>query len=190
MGGIKRHVTYANVVATLALMLATGGGALAATGGFASGGVLRGCAGKGGVLRLLKGKRCPRGQQLVAWNQRGPAGNQGPEGPKGAPGATGAEGPKGANGEPANVSWAEVNIEGHLLAGHGALESKEVATHYFVAFDRDMTDCAVVATPNGPTNLESTILSTHTQGTEVDVYISDSKTETESAAGFSIVAYC
>jgi hypothetical protein len=106
MGRIRRHVSYANVAATLALVLAMSGGAVAATGGFSSGGTLRACANEEGAIRLLKpGKKCAKGQQQVAWNQTGPAGAKGVAGAIGATGATGAAGsagvagPKGATGE-------------------------------------------------------------------------------------------
>jgi hypothetical protein len=41
MQWIKRHISYANVAATLALVLAMSGGAVAATGGFSSGATLK-----------------------------------------------------------------------------------------------------------------------------------------------------
>ncbi|HTA14354.1 MAG TPA: hypothetical protein VK781_05795 [Solirubrobacteraceae bacterium] len=99
MKGIRRHLSYANVTATLALVLAMSGGAIAASGGFSSGGKLQACVNGEGVLRLLKpGKHCARGQQTVAWNQQGPAGAPGANGAAGAPGAQGATGPSGPSG--------------------------------------------------------------------------------------------
>jgi hypothetical protein len=104
MDGIRRHLSYANVAATLALVLAMSGGAIAATGRFSSGGKLQACVNGEGGLRLLKpGKHCTRGQQAIGWNQEGPAGARGATGATGAPGspgATGAQGPAGANGAP------------------------------------------------------------------------------------------
>src|SRR5665647_3638988 len=85
MERIRRHLSYANVAATLALVFGMSGGAIAATGGFSSGGTLRACANEEGGLKLLQaGKRCKRGQKTVSWSQTGPAGANG------AAGATGA----------------------------------------------------------------------------------------------------
>jgi hypothetical protein len=99
MKGIRRHLSYANVTATLALVLAMSGGAIAASGGFSSGGKLQACVNGEGVLRLLKpGKHCARGQQAVSWNQQGPAGVSGANGAAGAPGAQGATGATGQSG--------------------------------------------------------------------------------------------
>ncbi len=91
MEQIKTRIGYANVAATMALVLAMCGGAYAASGGFSSGGTLHACANGEGVIRLVKpGKHCKKGQTPVAWNQTGP---------KGATGAAGATGPAGANGK-------------------------------------------------------------------------------------------
>jgi hypothetical protein len=99
MKRIWRHVSYANVAATLALVLAMSGGAIAATGGFSSGGTLRACANEEGAIRLLKpGKKCKKGQTAVAWNQTGPAGAPGAKGASGANGAAGAQGAQGGQG--------------------------------------------------------------------------------------------
>jgi pilus assembly protein FimV len=105
MERIRRHLSYANVAATLALVFAMTGGAVAATGGFSSGGALRACVNGEGTLKLLKpGKHCGKGQQSVAWDQTGPAGANGAPGvpgttgAAGAPGATGAKGADGAKG--------------------------------------------------------------------------------------------
>ena len=94
---MRRHVSYANVAATLALVFAMSGGAIAATGGFSNGGKLQACVNEEGGLKLLKsGKRCKRGQKTVAWNMTGPAGTKGAAGAAGAPGASGANGAAGA----------------------------------------------------------------------------------------------
>jgi hypothetical protein len=128
MGRIGRHLSYANVAATLALVFAMSGGAIAASGGFSSGGKLQACVNGEGGLRLLKaGKHCARGQKAVAWNQDGPAGAPGAKGAAGAPGAPGAagaqggEGQKGLNGESASVKWASIASGGAILAAHGVV---------------------------------------------------------------------
>jgi hypothetical protein len=190
MEGIGRHLSYANVAATLALVFAMSGGAIAASGGFSSGGKLQACVNGEGGLRLLKpGKHCARGQKTVAWNQEGPAGTAGAKGADGAPGAAGGqggEGPKGLNGESANVKWASISPAGTILVAHGVVASVLTGSHHYaVAFDTDITNCAVVATQNeGGTDTVGVIR----HGTEAFVYIHEGATLVE--AEFSIVANC
>jgi hypothetical protein len=100
MKRITAHLSYANATATLALLFALSGGAIAATGGFSSGGKLQACANEEGGLKLLKaGKHCKRGQKTLAWNVTGPAGATGSAGAKGATGAQGAPGTPGTQGK-------------------------------------------------------------------------------------------
>jgi Collagen triple helix repeat (20 copies) len=82
---VRRRLCYANVVATLALVFAMSGGALAA------GHYLLTSTGQISpkVLKTLKGKAGPTGTP----------GAQGPQGPKGETGAAGAPGAAGAKGE-------------------------------------------------------------------------------------------
>jgi hypothetical protein len=102
MERICRHLSYANVAATLALVFAMSGGAIAATGGFTSNGKLQACVNGEGTLKLLTaGKHCRKGQKTVAWNQTGPSGAPGApgaSGPTGAAGGAGSHGAAGANG--------------------------------------------------------------------------------------------
>ncbi len=94
MKRIQRHLSYANVVATFALLFAMTGGVYAATGGFISGGKLRACVHRNGSLTLLKaGQKCKKGLKLVGWSQTGPAGAKGATGSAGATGAQGLTGP-------------------------------------------------------------------------------------------------
>ena len=131
MERIRRHISYANVAATLALVLAMSGGAVAATGGFSSGGTLRACANEEGAIRLLKpGKSCKKGQKTVSWNQTGPAGVKGAAGATGAAGASGATGAQGSAGSPGNpgsaVAYAHVLESGVLDAANssGVVDAK------------------------------------------------------------------
>jgi hypothetical protein len=155
MKRITRHVSYANVVATLALVLALSGGAVAATGGFTSGGTLRACVNQEGGLRLLKsGKKCKKGQSVIGWNQAGPkglAGVQGPAGPAGAPGAAGAPAAPGASSV---TLWAEVDASGHVVASSGVTNVTGNAEGRFFTFNRDISKCGVSATLNeGPASV-------------------------------------
>src|ERR1035441_6856199 len=87
--------SYANIVSTLALFMALGGGAYAASGGFVgSGGTVRFCVNKGGATTVVKaGKKCKKGTTTLVLNQKGVPGNTGAEGKQGATGpATGAAG--------------------------------------------------------------------------------------------------
>jgi cysteine-rich repeat protein len=67
-------------------------------------GTIRGCYSKRtGVLRIVDGKSCKRGEKRLQWNQEGPpgasvVGPQGERGPQGSPGTNGANGTDGANG--------------------------------------------------------------------------------------------
>ena len=100
MRPFRSLLSYSNVVATLALFAALGGGAYAATGGtFAAGasGAIKGCVpGHGGTLRVVKpGNRCPKGTVALTFNAKGRTGSPGP---RGGLGATGPQGPRGLQG--------------------------------------------------------------------------------------------
>ena len=93
----QRRITYANVAATLALVLAMSGGAYAAKRYLITS--TKQISPK--VLRALKGKNGKSGAKGVA-GASGPAGPAGPAGAKGdagAAGAGGAQGPQGEKGE-------------------------------------------------------------------------------------------
>jgi hypothetical protein len=97
---MRKHVTYANVAVTLALVFAMSGGAYAASKILItstkqiSPSVLKALKGKSGSNGAT-GAAGPAGPQGPA----GPAGAQGPAGPKGDAGAPGAKGETGAKGE-------------------------------------------------------------------------------------------
>jgi hypothetical protein len=100
---MSNHVLAAirhNMVAWLALFVALGGGAFAATGGFVgSNGTITVCVGKGGALTAVKsGRKCPKRQTTLLLNQLGRPGAKGVNGSNGAQGPRGAQGPGGAQG--------------------------------------------------------------------------------------------
>src|SRR6266568_7321600 len=105
-----RHLNYANVTATLALVLAMSGGALAAKHYLINS--TKQISPK--VLKALKGKT----------GKAGATGKEGPAGKDGAPGATGKEGLRGAEGAPgptgeegppgSALAYAHVNANGTL----------------------------------------------------------------------------
>ncbi|HVR04495.1 MAG TPA: hypothetical protein VMS02_00545, partial [Solirubrobacteraceae bacterium] len=87
---LRRHLTYANIAATLAVVFAMSGGAYALSGGghapVASESSTRG--------RAAKAHKHVQGRSVV----RGPAGPRGATGAPGAPGPVGTQGPQGAAG--------------------------------------------------------------------------------------------
>jgi hypothetical protein len=94
---------YANVVSSLALFIALGGGALAATGGFVgSNGAVRACVGGRGALTVVKvGRKCPKGTTSLTLSATGRPGANGTNGANGANGANGTQGPPGPATGPA-----------------------------------------------------------------------------------------
>jgi hypothetical protein len=97
----RAHLTYANIVATLALVFAMTGGAVAAVSSLpGAGGVIRACYVKrSGSLRVVAGRqRCAHDERALSFNQRGPAGATGPTGLTGAQGLQGLQGLTGNTG--------------------------------------------------------------------------------------------
>jgi len=93
---VPGRLSYANVMSTVAVFIALGGGAYAATSSFGGGGgAIHGCVpGRGGALIVVKpGRSCPRGTLALLFNAKGS------RGPTGATGATGREGPAGGEGK-------------------------------------------------------------------------------------------
>lgn len=95
MDGFRTRLSYANVMSTVAVFIALGGGAYAASGGFAgANGVIRLCVGKRGTVTVAKaGHRCRRKTRAVLVNQRGIKGATGLQGAQGPAGPTGPTGP-------------------------------------------------------------------------------------------------
>jgi hypothetical protein len=107
MNPLRRHLSYANVVATLALVFAMSGGALAA-----SHYVINSTKQiNPKILKALKGRTGPHGAI-------GAAGAGGTAGAAGSSGATGSQGPAGSTG-PSGISGYEV-VEGPIASGSGS----------------------------------------------------------------------
>jgi hypothetical protein len=100
----RRHLNYANTVATLALVFAMSGGALAATHYL----ITSTKQIKPSVLKSLQGKVGAAGAQgpAGAAGSQGPQGPGGPQGPLGGKGADGTNGTNGTNGENVTVAKA------------------------------------------------------------------------------------
>jgi hypothetical protein len=75
-------------------------GALGASAAIPTGGVITGCYGEKGRLRVIDPSvaECKRGETLLTWYVQGARGPQGPPGPTGPRGATGPTGPTGPQG--------------------------------------------------------------------------------------------
>jgi hypothetical protein len=111
---LRSRLTYANVMATLAMFVALGGGTYAATALVGPDGKVNGCVlAKGktkGALRVVApNQRCRRGERPLTFNQQGPqglAGGQGPPGGQGPQGPPGGQGPQGSPGSDAEFNGA------------------------------------------------------------------------------------
>jgi|ERR1035437_3948684 hypothetical protein len=118
MNSLRRHLSYANVVATLALVFAMSGGALAASHYL----ITSTKQIKPSVLRKLKGNTGATG----ANGATGTTGIAGAAGPKGPQGSKGIQGEEGYEGEPGTArAYGEVTAAGALgIAG----ASKNIAS--------------------------------------------------------------
>jgi hypothetical protein len=105
---IRRRLTFANIVALVALVLAAGGGGYA-VGASGSGGIIRACVSQDGTLHLQQGRRCGRGERSLSWNQRGATGAPGRAG---TPGRNGAPGRDGRNGATMLITRTQTNMIG------------------------------------------------------------------------------
>jgi hypothetical protein len=142
---ICSHLTYANVVATIALFMALGGGAYAA---------IKLPANSVGTKQIKKKAVTPQKLSastralIKAAGPQGPQGETGPPGPKGDTGAPGANGANGADGAPATNLWASVNgNNGSIVRASGALSAAKRSTGmYIVQFNQDVSNCSYQAT--------------------------------------------
>lgn len=134
MSFLRRHLTYANVVASLALFLALGGAAFAATQ------LPRNSVGTGQLKpeAVTSGKiaKKTRNQLRGATGPQGPQGKTGKAGAKGATGArgaTGATGAKGANGTDGTGPAFEVFATGKAIGtGSTTIASQNLGAGAYV----------------------------------------------------------
>jgi hypothetical protein len=130
---LRGKLTYANCIATVAVFLAIGGGAVAIGGTGGPDEIVACYDTKGhdkGDLRLLTKGSCGRKEKLIVWNQ------QGPQGEEGAVGGAGPPGPPGPNTGPAggalagsfpNPTLAEGAITSTAAFASGAMPAVSVA---------------------------------------------------------------
>jgi hypothetical protein len=105
---LRVRITYANVMATVAVVLVVGGGALAVGAIPGPDGRIHSCLktvkpGKGKVRVVSHTATCKTGERLLTWNQRGPRGERGLRGLRGFEGDEGDEGDQGVPGPTAST---------------------------------------------------------------------------------------
>jgi hypothetical protein len=126
---LLNRLSYANVVATAAIVLAAGGGVVWAAGTFNpvdSAGVVHGCYNSNtgdalppmaSLLLVNSADPCPDGYTALNFNVKGEAGSQGPAGPQGSPGTL-------AQNTPATIASKLPPPIPSLIAGAGLASSK------------------------------------------------------------------
>jgi hypothetical protein len=155
---LLEHLTFANVVACVALFVALGGGAYAAL-SLPADSVGTAQLKKGAVTpaKLSKAAKARLGGREGARGAEGPRGEAGPKGEKGEPGqAPGATAPDGVR------AWARVAPEGEVEVGEGVLAVVGEGFPYCV-FLKDTTDVAelgAVVTPVSSTEFRTAIVTT------------------------------
>lgn len=127
---MRRHLTYANVAATLALVFAMTGGALAAKHYM----VESTSQINPKVLKKLRGHN----------GKKGATGKTGLTGAAGAPGAPGATGPAGA---PATKLLASINEEGAIVRSQGLVSAQKTNKgEYKLTWNQPINSCYPIAT--------------------------------------------
>lgn len=140
---VRRRLTYANVLVTLALVFALSGGAYAATKYVItstkqiSPKVLKSLVGKTGAAGPAgpAGAAGPQGPAGAngkdgAPGKEGPAGKEGPQGPKGEAGAQGKEGkegPEGPQGPPGTTGFTKTLPKGETETGAWSVVVRGIA---------------------------------------------------------------
>jgi hypothetical protein len=141
LSGLHSRLTYANVMATVAVFLALGGGAYALSGIPDRGGVFHGCvSNRTGVLRVAKsasscqkakarGKHKTPGESAITWNQKGQLGANGKDGTNGTNGKDGSNGLNGTNGTNGTNGATNTVVRAHngATAGDGLDSSAQAA---------------------------------------------------------------
>jgi Collagen triple helix repeat (20 copies) len=164
MRRIVGSLSYSNVVATVALFIALGGGAFAATDRLQSPtGVVHGCVSKKThVLRVIKtDHKCGRGSTALSFNSKGPvgapgatgaagpAGPQGPTGQRGLTGTTGQTGTTGTPGKDAVSLFVSAKEDGTIENQSGGVSVDVNAPGVFlVTFPTAVSQCVPTATIN------------------------------------------
>lgn len=182
MNQIRKRLTYANVMSTIAVFLMLGGATA-----FAATQLPKNSVGPKQIRKNAVNSAKVKNHSLRAADfKQGqlPAGPQGPQGEKGDKGEKGEKGEKGDKGEtgatgaPATKLFASVNSNGSLARGSGVTATTRSGTGvYEVTFDTNISQCVYLATPGGDNSLLvfSVTMYTKLSGTnKVRVNFSDS----------------
>jgi hypothetical protein len=190
---ILSSITYANVMATLALFVAVGGTSYAAiqvTGRNVKNSSLTGKDVRNSSLtgadirnRSLRSADFKPGQL--------PAGSPGPRGATGAKGAKGDKGDPGVPGEDATRLWAVINPDGTTGVNSGVTASGRTAAvegAYEVIFNRDVSNCSYQVTPaTGKAETFAQPRLGNANGVFVSTFDSDG---TDVDRGFHLAVFC
>jgi hypothetical protein len=186
VGFLRRHLTYANVAATLALFLALGGAAYAATQlprnsvGTAQ---LRKEAVTAGKIakktrKQLQGATGPAGPQ----GQQGKTGKTGAKGAAGAKGAQGIQGPRGANGSDGTGPAFEVVTAGpKSTEGEGQILSLPLGAGAYV-ITADVMGHNGTGVESEPLPIACTLHAESEQSGEMTATIADGDTQSISVS--------
>ena len=156
---VRDKLTYANVVASLALVAAMGGTSYAAVtlpaGSVGKKQLKRNAVisskVKPGSLRLSDFRGSDRARLRGPAGLRGAAGVAGAAGPAGRAGPTGPAGPQGAVGPRAVTLFAHVADDGVLGYGSGVSAVERTAAGvYDVTFDQSVVECVALGTIGSP----------------------------------------
>jgi hypothetical protein len=158
MARFRSHVTYANVIATLALFIALGGGAYAATklpkNSVGSKQIKANAVNASKVADRSLLARDFKAGQLPAGAQ-GPQGIQGPKGDPCPPTDANCKGPKGDTGAGAAKFFATVDVSGSIVRGTQGVTGHWQGSggDYVITFPGDVSNCVPLASetklPNG-----------------------------------------
>jgi hypothetical protein len=153
-GRFRLRLSYANVMATIAMFLALGGGAAVARGVLvksskqvATGAINSGDLKNGKAVKLAD-------FSPTALNDLKKKLGTGAAGPQGAKGETGSKGAQGDPGTPATRLWAVVNANGTLKRGSSAdiTVSNLSSAQYLVTFPESVQNCAFIGTTGAAAN--------------------------------------
>jgi hypothetical protein len=110
-------------------------------------------------------------------------GDQGPAGP------AGPKGDKGDKGDPATRLFARINASGGVVAGSGVVQVKNAGTGFWnIKWDRPVTNCAVIVTPDSATFADASPYSSPNDETLVKTY--DINTKYGKAVPFNVAVFC
>jgi hypothetical protein len=136
---IRARLSYANVMATVALFVALGGSSYAVTS--LGKNTVGARALKQGSVGASEVKNGSLGlSELTASARSSLQGARGPQGPQGP------QGPRGAAGPAATTLWASLNPDGTLKRGSGVTGVNGAPSLFTrVVFNRDISNCAILS---------------------------------------------